>query len=169
MGATGGDSRGSITLDGKDLSQAIFHKKCGLVAQEDFHWAFLTCRETISYAADLYLMTESEASRAAQVEKIISRMGLNSCADTLVGNQFVHGLSGGQKRRLSLAVTFLKQLDVIFLDEVGGRCVVLLRSNAISTQLLCHCAVISKRLRYDFDATAIRLRCDCNCEAIALR
>lgn len=44
-------------------------------------------------------------------------MGLDSCADTLVGNAFQHGLSGGQKRRLSVAVALMKRLEIIFLDE----------------------------------------------------
>ena len=39
------------------------------------------------------------------------------CADTKVGNQFLKGLSGGQKRRLSLAVSLLTDPKVLFLDE----------------------------------------------------
>lgn len=48
---------------------------------------------------------------------MLERTGLTSCMNTIVGNQFIHGLSGGQKRRLSVAVALMKKLDVIFLDE----------------------------------------------------
>ncbi len=87
-----------------------------MVQQEDFHWAFLTCRETISFAAAL-LQNKPLPEREEEVERIISKMGLDSCADTRVGNAFIQGLSGGQKRRLSVAITLLKKLNVIFLDE----------------------------------------------------
>eukprot|EP00961_Rhodomonas_salina_P010024 134972-Rhodomonas_salina.5 len=44
-------------------------------------------------------------------------MGLMICADTKCGSQFVTGLSGGQKRRLSLALSLIKNPLVLFLDE----------------------------------------------------
>jgi ABC-type multidrug transport system ATPase subunit len=117
MEAHGGISEGIVTINGLPLTSTLFKAKCGLVAQEDYHWAFLTCRETIAYAADLMLGGLTSAEKTAKVNDIITRMGLDSCADTIVGNAFRHGLSGGQKRRLSLAVVLMKKLEYIFLDE----------------------------------------------------
>ena len=37
--------------------------------------------------------------------------------DTIVGNEFIQGLSGGQKRRLSIALALIKQPKLIILDE----------------------------------------------------
>lgn len=43
---------------------------------------------------------------------------MNECADTRVGNVFIKGISGGQKKRLSLAMAMLKSPSIIFMDEV---------------------------------------------------
>ena len=51
------------------------------------------------------------------IDAILTTVGLMDCADTKVGNQFLKGLSGGQKRRLSLAVSLLTDPKVLFLDE----------------------------------------------------
>lgn len=112
----GGRSEGEVTLNGLPMTGALFKKRCTVVNQEDYHWAMLTCRETITYAADLYLgLKPAETKRV--VDDMIKRTGLESCEDVIVGNAFTKGLSGGQKRRLSVAVALLKKLDVIYLDE----------------------------------------------------
>ena len=52
-----------------------------------------------------------------RVSSLLRLMGLESCADTKVGNAFFQGLSGGQKKRLSIAVALLSSPLVLFLDE----------------------------------------------------
>ena len=116
MEAYGGDSIGSLTLNGTPLTADRFSSRCALVAQADYHWAFLTCRETIAYAADLF-MNASRDEKTHAVNSMLKKTGLESCADTIVGSSFMKGLSGGQMRRLSLAVILMKKLDVIILDE----------------------------------------------------
>ena len=44
-------------------------------------------------------------------------LGLKSCADNLVGNDLIKGISGGEKRRLSLAIELLSDPAVLILDE----------------------------------------------------
>ena len=51
----GGESVGDVRLNGHVMSKSIFTKYCATVPQQYKHWAFLTCRETVAFAADLYL------------------------------------------------------------------------------------------------------------------
>eukprot|EP00616_Rhizochromulina_sp_CCMP1243_P005891 CAMPEP_0118998186 /NCGR_PEP_ID=MMETSP1173-20130426/62939_1 /TAXON_ID=1034831 /ORGANISM="Rhizochromulina marina cf, Strain CCMP1243" /LENGTH=888 /DNA_ID=CAMNT_0006949667 /DNA_START=69 /DNA_END=2736 /DNA_ORIENTATION=- len=116
LSAFGGVSRGSVTLGSDRLTPALFQQHCYVVTQQDFHWPFLTCRETLQYAAELYLQDDATA-REERVNTVIKKMGLESCADTICGNEFVQGLSGGQKRRLSIGLALIKEPILIFLDE----------------------------------------------------
>ncbi|CAJ1945546.1 unnamed protein product [Cylindrotheca closterium] len=114
LGITSGKVTGSIELNGKALTNQSFKDHCFLVEQSDHHWSFLSCLETLMYAASLLL---GPGNHSAVVDSIIEKMGLQSCKDTKVGNDFVQGLSGGQKRRLSIAIALLKKPAVIMLDE----------------------------------------------------
>ncbi|CAJ1945545.1 unnamed protein product [Cylindrotheca closterium] len=114
LGITSGEVMGSIELNGKKLTSQGFKDHCFLVEQSDHHWSFLSCQETLMYAASLLL---GPGNHSAVVENVIDKMGLQSCKDTKVGNDFVQGLSGGQKRRLSIAIALLKKPAVIMLDE----------------------------------------------------
>ena len=100
--ASGGKASGLVTLNGQQMSTEIFRKKCSFVAQEDYHWAFLTCRETLTYACQLYQIKLNDEEVRVKVDAMLKSTGLESCADTKVGSALIKGISGGQKRRLSV-------------------------------------------------------------------
>ena len=112
-----GNVSGEVELNGVPLTRALFEKHCAVVTQDDRHWAFLTARESIALACDFYQSGLDAAAKTERVSAVLKRVGLEECADTKVGNQFFAGLSGGQKRRLSLAVALMKQPSLVFLDE----------------------------------------------------
>jgi ABC-type multidrug transport system ATPase subunit len=94
------------------MSQRVFKHFCFVVEQHDRNWAYLTCCETLTYAAELYDVVKTKAEIPLLVHDILNKMGLESCAHTRCSN-----LSGGQQRRLSLAIALVKQPIVLFLDE----------------------------------------------------
>mmetsp|Transcript_88496 Transcript_88496/g.235488 ORF Transcript_88496/g.235488 Transcript_88496/m.235488 type:complete len:497 (-) Transcript_88496:806-2296(-) len=113
--STGAPS-GVVTLNGHPLNSSILEQCCAFMPQESNLWPFLTCREVLSYAADFY-MSDSAAEKKDEVDRTLKHLGLEGCANTLCGNRFVKGLSGGQKRRLSLGLALIKKPLVLFLDE----------------------------------------------------
>lgn len=78
----------------------------------------LTVREAVSYSAQLQLpdsMSTSEKKERAEIT--IREMGLQGSADTRIGGWSVKGISGGQKRRVSICIEILTQPKLLFLDE----------------------------------------------------
>ena len=81
------------------------------VQQEDALVGVLTVRET------LYVAGKFANAPKTRAEELIVEFGLVSCADTIVGTIFQKGISGGQKRRLSIAVELISRPRVVLLDE----------------------------------------------------
>ncbi|CAK7342624.1 unnamed protein product [Dovyalis caffra] len=107
---------GNVLLNGKQRN--IGSRSISYTTQEDFLLGTLTVRETLTYSAHLRLpstMTNDEINSA--IENTIMKMGLQDCTDNKVGNWHLRGLSGGEKRRLSISLEILTQPYVMFLDE----------------------------------------------------
>ncbi|XP_010937486.4 ABC transporter G family member 1 isoform X3 [Elaeis guineensis] len=88
------------------------------VTQDDILMTTLTVREAVYYSAQLQLpnsMTKSE--KKERVEMTIREMGLQEAMDTRIGGQVFKGISGGQKRRVSICVEILTRPKLLFLDE----------------------------------------------------
>jgi ABC-type multidrug transport system ATPase subunit len=60
----------------------------------------LTVKETLTFHAALRLAEKEE--QAVRVEEVLTTLGLRQCAQTRVGGDDLKGVSGGEKRRLSL-------------------------------------------------------------------
>ena len=73
--------------------------------EDDWHLPSLTVRETLRYAAILRLPgSMPKRQKIARAETVLVMLGLKDCADLPVGGPLLKGISGGEKRRLSLAV-----------------------------------------------------------------
>ena len=88
------------------------------VTQEDVLLGTLTVKETVSYSAHLRLPTSMSKEEINNlVDGTIIEMGLQDCADRLIGNWHLRGISGGEKKRLSIALEILTMPRLLFLDE----------------------------------------------------
>ncbi|EFJ19130.1 ATP-binding cassette transporter [Selaginella moellendorffii] len=108
---------GSIFVNG-NLQTNMRHGTAAYVKQEDVLLGTLTVLETITYSAQLRLPHSLPRSQKMEmVESVITEMGLGDCKHTVVGGWFSHGLSGGEKRRVSIALEILTQPSLLFMDE----------------------------------------------------
>lgn len=109
---------GSVLVNGKTISTQEFRRISSYVEQEDALIGSLTVRETISFAAQLSLSRRIPKKQKQQrVADIIDSFGLRNQADTIIGTPIRKGISGGQKRRVSVASQLMSNPRVLFLDE----------------------------------------------------
>ncbi|CAN6481686.1 unnamed protein product [Victoria cruziana] len=114
--ATNAFLSGSVLLNGR--KRKLSFGTAAYVTQDDHLLGTLTVRETISYSARFRLPDNMPlAERQALVESTIIEMGLQDCADTPIGNWHLRGVSGGEKRRVSIALEILMRPRLLFLDE----------------------------------------------------
>ncbi|KAK4419589.1 ABC transporter G family member 15 [Sesamum alatum] len=107
---------GNILVNGK--KRRLDYGVVAYVTQDDLLLGTLTVRETITFSAHLRLpssMTKQEIKGI--VDGTIMELGLQDCADHQVGNWQLRGLSGGEKKRLSIALEILTRPRLLFLDE----------------------------------------------------
>ncbi len=106
---------GSVRFDGFDLVrdyQAV-KTRVGLVPQEDVVHRQLSARRALGYAASLRLSSGlSRQSKRAQVTKAADQLGLQNNMETRIER-----LSGGQRKRASVAMELLTEPSLLILDE----------------------------------------------------
>ena len=85
--------------------------------QDDLLFHTLTVTETLELAAQLRLPRKlTNAERMDRVNQVIAELGLRKCAHTRIGNSKVRGVSGGERKRVSIALEILRGPKVLFLE-----------------------------------------------------
>lgn len=113
-----GRLEGSITYDGRDATPELVRPIAKFVPQEPTLRATSTCYETLQLACALTLSPSlSKESVEAHIRTLLQKFGLAEQANVLVGNDTIKGLSGGQKKRLSIALELVTLPRALFLDE----------------------------------------------------
>ncbi|WJZ92567.1 hypothetical protein VitviT2T_011555 [Vitis vinifera] len=108
---------GSVTYNDQPYSKSL-KSKIGFVTQDDVLFPHLTVRETLTYAARLRLpKTLTKQQKEKRAVDVIYELGLDRCQDTMIGGSFVRGVSGGERKRVSIGNEIIINPSLLFLDE----------------------------------------------------
>ncbi|XP_041004649.1 ABC transporter G family member 5-like [Juglans microcarpa x Juglans regia] len=107
---------GSIFVNQKPIDKVHFKKISGYVTQKDTLFPLLTVEETLMFSAKLRLRLPAAELRS-RVKSLIQELGLNHVAGARVGDDRVRGISGGERRRVSIGVDVIHDPKVLILDE----------------------------------------------------
>ncbi|KAM9411600.1 ATP-binding cassette sub-family G member 8 [Salvelinus alpinus] len=114
----GSMTSGQVLINGQPSNPKLVRKTIAHVRQDDRLLPHLTVRETLAFVAKLRLPTNfSQKQRDQRVDDVIAELRLRQCAHTRVGNDLVRGVSGGERRRVSIAVQLLWNPGILILDE----------------------------------------------------
>eukprot|EP00456_Euglypha_rotunda_P052471 TRINITY_DN4227_c1_g1_i14.p1 TRINITY_DN4227_c1_g1~~TRINITY_DN4227_c1_g1_i14.p1 ORF type:complete len:719 (+),score=105.36 TRINITY_DN4227_c1_g1_i14:239-2158(+) len=111
---------GHIVVNGQELElrDPKLSKICGYVQQDDIIMDTMTVREAITFAALLRLPQEmSHKAKLERVEQVIRLMHLEKCADSIIGSHLIKGISGGERKRVSVAMVMITNPSILYLDE----------------------------------------------------
>ncbi|XP_062098806.1 ABC transporter G family member 25 [Humulus lupulus] len=108
---------GTVLANGRKFTKPVL-KRTGFVAQDDVLYPHLTVRETLIFCSLFRLpRTLSRKDKVLVAESVISELGLEKCQNTIIGNSFVRGVSGGERKRVSIAHELLINPSLLVLDE----------------------------------------------------
>src|SRR5207248_3108063 len=105
--------------------RVFVNKLTTYIGHSDIHFPILTVKETLDFAAkssvaDIALLgdkqlVELEDKRA---ENLINLLGLDECSDTICGSDLLRGISGGQRKRVTIGEMLITNSRLICADEI---------------------------------------------------
>jgi ATP-binding cassette subfamily G (WHITE) protein 2 len=114
LGGAAHVDQGEITFNGMTPDRGTVKRLVGYVMQDDVASPYLTVRETLTLVGSLrYRHVETRAQIERRVADVLDMMSLHHCANNIVGQ----GLSGGERKRLAIALELLSFPRFLVLDE----------------------------------------------------
>ncbi len=108
---------GSITINGHDISEPAAKALIGFVPQDDLLIEELTVYQNLWYTAKLCFAGMSDAELDRRVMKTLKDLGLDGVKHLKAGSAINKYISGGQRKRLNIALELIREPAVLFLDE----------------------------------------------------
>ncbi|KAG0250430.1 hypothetical protein BG011_008356, partial [Mortierella polycephala] len=113
-----GKVSGQILLNGKQVHESDIRRAVGFVDQEDTLPPTQTVYEAVLFSAMLRLPEAMPFHCINErVAEVIEMLGLTHCSNRRIGNIASRGISGGEKRRVSIALELITRPPILILDE----------------------------------------------------
>ncbi|XP_020552901.1 ABC transporter G family member 1 [Sesamum indicum] len=113
-----GSVKGSVKLNGEELESRLLKVISAYVMQDDLLFPMLTVEETLMFAAEFRLpRTLSKSKKKLRVQALIDQLGLRNATKTVIGDEGHRGVSGGERRRVSIGIDIIHDPILLFLDE----------------------------------------------------
>lgn len=108
---------GRVLVNDEPMHPDYFRKVSGYVTQDEALFPLLSVEETLMYSARLRLAGAGKVEASARVRKLLEELGLEHIAGMRIGNESNRGISGGEKRRVSIGVELVHDPAVLLIDE----------------------------------------------------
>ncbi|KII85250.1 hypothetical protein PLICRDRAFT_337205 [Plicaturopsis crispa FD-325 SS-3] len=113
-----GQVSGTTLVNGREVEDAQFRTVMGFVDQEDTLMSTLTVYETVLYSALLRLPREmSYEAKKFRTLETMNELGILHIRESRIGSSGRRSISGGEKRRVSIACELVTSPSILFLDE----------------------------------------------------
>ena len=113
-----GDTVGQILINGEERPLSDFKRVVGFVPQEDIMMRDLTVKENIWFSAQTRLPSDWSVKRKKRYrDATIEVLGLQEIRHSPIGDENTRGISGGQRKRVNIALEMVADPLVLFLDE----------------------------------------------------
>ena len=109
--------QGTITINGHSISEPQAKDLIGFVPQDDLLIEELTVYQNLWFTAKLCFAGMSDEDIDRRVMKTLKNLGLDVIKDLKVGSAINKYISGGQRKRLNIALELIREPAVLFLDE----------------------------------------------------
>ncbi|CAH2058738.1 unnamed protein product [Thlaspi arvense] len=113
-----GSLKGTVTLNGETLQSRMLKVISAYVMQDDLLFPMLTVEETLMFAAEFRLPRSlPKSKKKLRVQALIDQLGIRNAATTIIGDEGHRGISGGERRRVSIGIDIIHDPILLFLDE----------------------------------------------------
>ena len=114
--ATYGEASGTLRINGEESSVGDYRPSFGFVPQEDVMLRMMTVQEICHFYASMRLPPHFSSLQKSQcAETVIDVLGMSHIRDSKIGDEETRGVSGGQRKRVNIAMELVAKPSVLFL------------------------------------------------------